>query len=90
MFNNKIEPLEKNSIQVHTTTDYNRFITVGGNRNKNQLHLMRLRKSIEKKYLFTVILVNESYEIIDGQHRFEIIRELNLPLHYVICLLLLM
>jgi hypothetical protein len=85
MFYNKLEPLEKNSTQVHTTTDYNRFKSVGGNRNKNQLHLMRLRKSMESNYLFTVILVNENYEIIDGQHRFEIIKELNLPLHYVIC-----
>ena len=31
-------------------------------------------------YLFTVIIVNEkNYEIIDGQHRFEVIKELKLP-----------
>jgi hypothetical protein len=38
-----------------------------------------------EKYLFTVIIVNENYEIIDGQHRFEVIKELNLPMHYIIC-----
>jgi hypothetical protein len=29
--------------------------------------------------------VNEKYEIIDGQHRFDVIQELKLPLHYIIC-----
>jgi hypothetical protein len=36
-------------------------------------------------YLFTVIIVNENYEIIDGQHRFDVIKELSLPLNYIIC-----
>tara|TARA_R110000803_G_scaffold183831_1_gene246163 strand:+ start:504 stop:1118 length:615 start_codon:yes stop_codon:yes gene_type:complete len=40
---------------------------------------------MKEKYLFTVIIVNENYEIIDGQHRFEVIRELNFPMHYIIC-----
>jgi hypothetical protein len=38
-----------------------------------------------ENYLFTIIVVNEYYEIIDGQHRFDVIQELNLPLHYVVC-----
>ncbi len=36
-------------------------------------------------YLFTVIIVNEKYEIIDGQHRFDVIQELQLPLNYIVC-----
>ncbi len=35
--------------------------------------------------MFTVIIVNENYEIIDGQHRFEILQELGLPINYIIC-----
>lgn len=73
------------SMQVHTTEDYFLFKSIEGNRNLNLLHLNRLRKSMSEKYLFTTILVNENYEIIDGQHRFEIIRELGLPLHYIVC-----
>jgi hypothetical protein len=76
------EPMVKN--QVHTTTDYFLFKPVNGNRNKNMLHLNRLKKSISDNYLFTVIIVNENYEIIDGQHRFEAIKELKLPLNYII------
>ncbi len=71
--------------QVHTTTDYSMFKPIDGNRNKNRLHLARLKQSMLENYLFTVIIVNEKYEIIDGQHRFECIKELELPLHYIMC-----
>jgi len=71
--------------QVHTTTDYGRFTSIDGNRNLNLLHLQRLKKSIQENYLFTIIIVNEKLEIIDGQHRFEAIKEYGLPLHYIIC-----
>lgn len=79
------EPMVKYTNQVHTTTDYFLFKSIDGNRNKNLLHINRLKKSISENYLFTIIIVNEKYEIIDGQHRFEVIQELKLPLNYVIC-----
>ena len=71
--------------QVHTTYDYFLFKPIDGNRNKNLIHINRLKKSMQVNYLFTIIIVNENYEIIDGQHRFDVIKELNLPLNYVIC-----
>jgi hypothetical protein len=40
---------------------------------------------MKERYLFTIIIVNEKYEIIDGQHRFDVIQELGLPLHYFVC-----
>jgi hypothetical protein len=86
MNNFKNEPMVKHSNQVHTTTDYFLFKPIDGNRNKNLLHINRLRKSMAQNYLFTVIIVNEKYEIIDGQHRFEVIQELKLPLHYIVCI----
>ena len=73
------------SNHVHTTKDYFLFKSVEGNRNKNLLHINRLKKSMQEKYLFTVIIVNEKNEIIDGQHRFDVIKELNLPLNYIVC-----
>lgn len=79
------EPMVKHSNQVHTTTDYFLFKPIDGNRNKNLLHINRLKKSMAENYLFTIIIVNENYEIIDGQHRFDVIQELNLPLNYVVC-----
>jgi hypothetical protein len=35
-------------------------------------------------YLFTIIVVNEKKQIIDGQHRFEAIKELKFPLRFVV------
>lgn len=79
----KTEPMVTN--QVHTTTDYSLFKSLDGNRELNRLHFARLKKSIEQNYLLTVIIVNENYEIIDGQHRFNVIKELGLPLNYIVC-----
>jgi hypothetical protein len=78
------EPMVKD-YQVHTTEDYFMFKPIDGNRNKNLLHINRLKKSMAENYLFTVIIVNEKYEIIDGQHRFHVIEELKLPLNYIVC-----
>ena len=79
------EPMANIFSQVHTTKDYSMFKTIEGNRQKNELHLNRLKKSMSENYLFTIIIVNEKYQIIDGQHRFEIIKEFKLPLNYIIC-----
>ena len=71
--------------QVHTTKYYSLFKSIEGNRNKNLLHINRLKKSMSENYLFTTITVNEFNEIIDGNHRFDVIRELGLPLNYIVC-----
>jgi hypothetical protein len=71
--------------QVMTTTDYFLFRSIDGNRKINTIHLKRLDESIKKRYVFTVIIVNEKYEIIDGQHRFECIKKHGLPLNYIVC-----
>ena len=71
-------------IQVHTTLDYGKFKILQGNRDVNNLHVKRLEQSISKNNLLTIITVNENYEIIDGQHRFNVLRKLELPINYVI------
>lgn len=78
-------PMVNSSNQVHTTEDYFMFKQIDGNRNKNLLHINRLKKSMQEHYLFTVIIVNDDYEIIDGQHRFDVIKDLKLPLNYIVC-----
>lgn len=74
--------MEQVHSQIYVTTDYSKFKSIGGNRVLNQLHINRLKQSIKEEYLATRIIVNEKYEIIDGQHRFEVIKELGLPLYY--------
>lgn len=71
-------------IKVYKTFDYSLFKTIKGNREKNSSHLKGLENSMKENYLFTIIIVNENFEIIDGQHRFEIISKLLLPVYYII------
>lgn len=70
--------------QVLQTTDYGIFKFLQGNRNINRPHLVRLRHSFEKRYLFSPIIVNEKYEIIDGQHRFTAAKELGEPINFIV------
>jgi len=81
---NTTKNVPMNDIQVHTTNNYSLFKTLNGNRDVNQLHLTRLKESIKKNHLTTIIMVNEKFEIIDGQHRFLISQELKLPINYII------
>jgi len=71
-------------IKVHTTKDYSIFKLLNGNRDVNQLHVKRLKDSIKNSYLTTIIMVNEKFEIIDGQHRYLICKDLELPINYII------
>ena len=71
---------------VMKTNDYSKFKTLGGNRQLNELHLKRLRSSVMAKNLLFAnpILVNEKFEIIDGQHRFTVCKDLGHPIHYLL------
>ena len=70
--------------QVYTTTDYEKFKTLVANRAVNKLHVRRIRDSMYKKRLLCPIIVNESFEIIDGQHRFSALKEAGMPVEYII------
>ena len=47
-------------------------------------HLEKLKNSIHKKLLITIVTVNEYFEVIDGHHRLTIFKELKLPVRYII------
>jgi len=69
---------------IQTTYDYARFRILKGNRHINQIHLRRLKQSIQQNPLVSLITVNDKMEIIDGQHRFYVCKELGLPINYVL------
>lgn len=71
--------------QVNTTTDYSMFKTLNGNRSVNKLHVKRLKISFQESYLLSPIIVNERYEVIDGQHRLAAAKEINKPVNFIIC-----
>jgi len=66
------------------TTDYTLFSHLEGNRVVNKLHVERLKASFLKSYLLSPITVNEHYQIIDGQHRFNAAKELYFPIYFII------
>ena len=72
-------------MQVKESKDYQKFQFVNGNRSTNKLHLNRLKESMSKEYLVSPIIVNENHEVIDGQHRLSVAKELELPVRYIVC-----
>ena len=78
------KPLQMNYNQINFTYDYDQFKFIKGNRHVDQNHVRNLINSMKDKYLQIAIDVNEKMEIIDGQHRFMAIKELKLPLYYVV------
>lgn len=69
---------------VQETRDYARFSLMELNRDVNRQHVERLKKSFKRDYLLAPILVNENFEIVDGQHRFTAAKEMGLPIRYVV------
>ena len=69
--------------EVLQTNVHSIFKRQKGNRPINKNHLDRLIVSMKNKYLISPILVNEEMEVIDGQHRLQAQKELNLPTYYI-------
>jgi hypothetical protein len=73
-------------LKIQSTDNYSAFSRIDGNRNLKTGHISKLQQSISADpYLAEInpILVNDKMEIIDGQHRFEAIKRLQLPVHYI-------
>ena len=69
---------------VLTTKDYSIFKTIKGNRGIKEINVKRIMDSMNINYQFTIVIVNEFMEIIDGQHRIEACKRLKLHVHYII------
>lgn len=69
---------------VNETYEYEKFKLILGNRNVSSVK--KILKSIDNVGQLRIpIIVNEKYEIIDGQHRYQAWKERNLPIYYTIC-----
>ena len=79
----KPQPIIRENI-VDVTRDYDAFSFLKGNRPVDEKHVRKLVESMKQEYLQRPIDVNENFEIIDGQHRFTAIKELGLPLFYIV------
>lgn len=70
---------------VYTSNNYSIFKKLEGNREIFEKRKRAIIDSIrENGWIRNPIIVNEKMEIIDGQGRFEALKELNLPIEYVV------
>ena len=69
--------------QVKMTNDYELFTFIDGNRNININQLSRLSESICEDYIPVPIIVNEKKQIIDGQHRYQVVKTLKKPVYFI-------
>lgn len=81
--------------QIRTTSNYNLFSKLKGNRIVSISHVKKLRQSLRTNYIMEVpviVSINPNHEengdgifiIIDGQHRVDALKEENLPISFVI------
>lgn len=74
----------ESDIKVYVTKDYSIFNFLESNRAVNQNQVKKIVKSIQENGYYPVpILVDDNYNIIDGQHRFTAVEQLNLPVYYI-------
>lgn len=70
---------------VYRTDNYSMFKRLDGNRDVLEARVKRLVKSIQNNgYIQNPVIVNEKYEVIDGQGRVEALKRLGLPVDYII------
>lgn len=72
---------------VQETMDYEQFSFIESNREQSRGHIEALKTAFDEVGNLTrvqPILVNERYQIIDGQHRFTACKELGLPIYFTV------
>lgn len=80
----KTKVVNQNVGALYMTYNYDQFKLMPGNRPTNGAHVQHLKKSFELRQLIVPVLVNDRMEIIDGQHRVEVCRQLGLPVYFII------
>lgn len=76
-----------NKAVIESTSDYSKFKFIDANRKVSKTHVTRLVATLKlfpKQIEWTPILVNEKFQIADGQHRFTALKELKLPIYYML------
>lgn len=72
-------------MKILETKDYQRFSLITGNRPVNNTHVKKIKESINYNgYLPVAAIVNETNQVIDGQHRLQAVSELGLPYYYTV------
>jgi len=76
----------ESGVKILCTTNYDQFKMVNCNRQVKSRNIAMLRESIEKEDLlpYNPILVNENMEVLDGQTRLAVCKELGHEVYYIV------
>lgn len=75
--------MKESTIKVYETKNYDMFRQMLGNRDiKGESKIVESIKRVG--LVHNPIIVNEKYEVIDGQNRLEALRQLDLPVYFII------
>lgn len=72
---------------IQHTLNYDQFSFFDVNRDVNRGHVEAIKAAFEERGNFTAqqpILVNENYQIVDGQHRFTACKEMGIPIYFTV------
>lgn len=78
-------------MEILQTKDYSLFSTINGNRNLSQAKINNIVADIDQGLNllpYCPIIVykkGDAMHIVDGQHRFQVSKEIKSPVHYVVC-----
>lgn len=73
-----------NLFELNISKNYKDFSFYNFNRPINEKNVQRLMTSIGQYNLISPIVVSEEGKIIDGQNRFQALKNLKMPIHYLI------
>jgi hypothetical protein len=82
--------MTESHVKIYFSRDYSLFRMIYGNRQLNETKIKKIKHDIANGLdvlAYCPIMVTQkgdSYEIIDGQHRFWVAKELKKPIHFVI------
>ena len=74
---------ERAYCDVMITNNYGKFSNIIGNRTVNPVHAKNIKESIAVKQIAVPIVVNENFQICDGQNRFKACVDLKKPIYYI-------
>lgn len=70
---------------IYTTTDYESFVFTDWNRNVSNARVVKMVESIKQVgWLPAPVMVNEKFEVIDGQSRVKALEKLGMPVQFCI------
>jgi len=81
---NYFSQTERTEMVVYRTRNYSQFKTISSNRELVQSHLEQLKMSIKNKGQYTPIIVKNNGEVVEGQHRLQVCKDLQIPVLYLV------